>query len=203
MPKRETVLLVPGLFSPRWHMSGLRRALQRAGFEARTWDDASVFGKLDTSVERLQAAVADSGAAGIVTHSFGDWLLRRAAAENELPSVRALVSLVPVMTSSLAARLLRPLGAIAPEVAVMASDERAGRHLQTPLTMDRLVVWSRLDPWVRRVATDDLDNTRATVVPGTHNTVIWQPGVQRLTAEHLKSVLQHGGNDSRSVGSPG
>ena len=153
------------------------------------WDDASVFGDLETSIERLIRRLNDSRAEGVVTHSFGDWLFRRAAARRGAGAVKSLVSLVPVMTSSLAARLLEPLRVVVPEVGVMADEHLAASDLQTPPGMDRLVVWSRVDPWVSRIETDALIDTRATTVAGTHNTVLWQPGVQNLCAEHLLKGL--------------
>lgn len=185
MPERRTVLLVPGLFSPRWHMSGLLGRLQRSGFRARVWDDASVFRNLDSSIERLHRDIsAHEPGIGVVTHSFGDWLFRQAVAGSAC-SVTSLVSLVPVMRASTVAKLLAPLGRIAPEIAVMAREDRSARALGTPPEIRRLVVWARFDPWVRRTALDAFENTRSVVVTGSHNSILWQPQVQRLAAAHL------------------
>lgn len=188
MPERRIVLLIPGLFSPRWHLWGLRRSLRRSGFNAVTWDDSSVFGELETSLGRLSECLHGLGdGLNIVTHSFGDWLFRQVAARGAADNVTKLVSLVPVMDASTAARLVSPLGRLAPELAVMASKERAAAALQTPPGMERLIVWSRFDPWVSRVATEHFTNTRCTVVPGTHNTLLWQSRVHRLVVEHLRA----------------
>lgn len=191
MPERRTILLIPGLFSPRWHLWALGHSLRRSGFDAVTWDGTSVFGDVDTSIGRLSERLHAFGdGLGVVTHSFGDWLFRQAAARGAAKNVTKLVSLVPVMDASTAARLVSPLGKLAPELAVMANRERATAALQTPSEMDRLIVWSRFDPWVRRVATEHLPNTRCRIVTGTHNTLLWQPSVHRLVVEHL---LGHAG----------
>jgi hypothetical protein len=187
MPERTTVLLIPGLFSPRWHFWGLRRSLQRSGFDAITWDDSSVFGELETSIARLSACLREhTGSLGVVTHSFGDWLFRQVAGRGGADNVARLVSLVPVMGASYAARWVAPLGKLVPELGVMASAERAAAALQTPAEIRRLIVWARIDPWVRRVAAQ-CENTHVTVVPGTHNTLLWQPRVHRLIVEHLRA----------------
>ena len=174
-------------------MTGLCRALERAGHPVSIWDDASVFGDLDESIGRLRSRLGEyEHGLGVVTHSFGDWLFRQSVAEDAC-AVATLVSLVPVMTSSLAARLVRPLGAFLPEITVMASDQRAGDAMQTPAGIDRLVVWSRFDPWVRRVDTRGFRSTRSIVVAGSHNTVLWQPSVHALVAAHL--VRERAGGD--------
>jgi hypothetical protein len=161
---------------------------RRSGFNAVTWDDSSVFGELETSVGRLSECLHGLGdTLDIVTHSFGDWLFRQVAARGAADNVTKLVSLVPVMDACTAARLVSPLGGLAPELAVMASKERAAAALQTPPGMERLIVWSRFDPWVNRVATEHFTNTRCIIVAGTHNTLLWQPRVHRLVVEHFRS----------------
>ena len=184
--ERRTVLLIPGLFSPRWHFWGLHRSLRRSGFNAITWDDSSVFGEIETSIATLSEYVrGHAGGLGVVTHSFGDWLFRQVAARGDAGNVARRVSLVPVMGASAAARLLAPMGKLAPELGVMASEERAAQALQTPAEIQRIIVWSRIDPWVRRVVAQSFVSTSETVVPGTHNTLLWQPCVHRLVVEHL------------------
>jgi hypothetical protein len=186
MPERRSVLLIPGLFSPRWHFWGLRRSLRQSGFDAIIWDGSSVFGELETSIARLSECLrGHSSGLNVVTHSFGDWLFRQVAARGDAGNVARVVSLVPVMGASCAARVVKPLGKLAPELGVMASEERAAAALQTPAEIQRLIVWSRIDPWVRRVAAQSFVNTRETEVPGTHNTLLWQPRVHRLVVEHL------------------
>lgn len=186
MPERKTVLLIPGLFSPRWHMWALRRALERQGFDAQVWDDASVFGALEDSIEKLGRRLGEhDGELRVVTHSFGDWLFRQVAARGGAAKVIALVSLVPVMSASIVPSLLRPLGAVAPEISVMASEAKAAADIELPDEIQRLIVWSKIDPWVRRVATETCPNTRSIAVTGTHNTILWQPGVHRIVVKHL------------------
>ncbi|MBT8144039.1 MAG: hypothetical protein KJO55_05015 [Gammaproteobacteria bacterium] len=181
---QRAVVLVPGLFSPRWLLWPLKRSLNRAGFAAHTWDEARIFAPAEQSVELLRQhllAGADRSI-DVVTHSFGDWLFRQAMAE-PCPAVRRVVALAPVMRSSpvAAAANALGLGRLIPEVAVMASENRAGERPGLPTATRRLVVWARFDPWIRRPALDDSQ----TVVTGTHNSIVLMPAVHRLVRDYL------------------
>ena len=165
-------------------MRGLRRALHRDGFDAEVWTGAVVFGDSGLSVERLRARLADElPGLGVVTHSFGDWLLRQAIATDPV-TVTSLVSLVPVMASSRAAKLAMPVGRRIPGIGVIASDRQAAGNLDVPPQLDRLVVWARFDPWVRQVPVT-ARNTRTVVVNATHNSLLWQPRVHRLVSDYF------------------
>lgn len=187
MESKRQVILVPGLFSPRWHMAGLRRSLRHERLDAETWDDALVFGDLDKSVERLRQTILDRGPGlGVASHSFGDWLLRQALHGMDDCPVRRVVSLVPVVTTSFAARLVNPLvGRFVPEVAVMSDEERASAAKVLPAAIDHLIVWARIDPWIRKPGGHALSGANCTTVFGTHNSVLWQPCVQRTVAKFL------------------
>lgn len=79
------------------------------------------------------SALASEGPIGMVTHSFGDWIAR--AALQQLPPGRVdqMVSLAPVMTTSPAARLTKPLlGRWLPAFAAMGDAEHARRGIPLP-----------------------------------------------------------------------
>ncbi len=167
-------------------MLGIRHGLRRRGYQAEIWDDASVFGDIDCSVERLCRRLGSySSDVRVVTHSFGDWLFRQAY-EACHPAVPVMVSLVPVMRPVIAARLVAPLGRIFPEIAVMANAERAASAIHLPADLQRLVVWARFDPWTRRADLSGTAGTRCTEVLGTHNSILWQPSVYDLIASHFE-----------------
>lgn len=183
----EHIVLVPGLFSPAWMMWPVSRALAGRGATVETWDDAAVFGPVEHSVRRLEAHFAElqpqAERIGVVSHSFGDWLCRQALSRGNLRCAISLVSLVPVVRGSWPAKLGRKLGAgIAAEVEVMGDERRASAALDLPECIDRLVVWARIDPWVRRRA---IPGAREVTVPGTHNSLVFQPRVHRLVREHF------------------
>lgn len=183
----DPVLLVPGLFSPRWLMWPLERSLRKAGFRAEIWDEASVFGRLETSIARLRQRLdrlIEAGSCGVVTHSFGDWLVRKVIADECPEAVASLVSLAPVMSASVAAKAVAPLGAVAPEIDVLADARRASEALVLPDSIRRLVVWPTIDPWVQRVT--ELPGAEQHVVVGTHNSIVFQPGLHRLVIDHLR-----------------
>ncbi|WP_164100746.1 lipase family protein [Candidatus Laterigemmans baculatus] len=103
------VLLIPGLFYPRWMLLPLRYTLRKKGFEAEIWDTTGVAAPLPKIVAELVDAIRgfasparqpdgiawqpdgiarqpdgiarQPAGVSLVTHSFGDWLARAALAE--------------------------------------------------------------------------------------------------------------------------
>jgi hypothetical protein len=166
-------------------MLGLRNALCGRGYRARIWDEATVFGQVATSVDRLRTELDRlPPGSGVVTHSFGDWLFRVAVGDS-MNTVASLVSIAPVMAASRAARWSRALARLLPGLAIMSSDDRASRASQTPIGIDRCIIWPTIDLWTRRVDVSRMSSTRSVVIVGTHNTLVWQPAVHRAVAGHL------------------
>lgn len=183
------MLLVPGFFSPKWMMLPLRGALRRQGFSVRAWDGASVFGPVEKSVAALARRLQDyPPPLGVVTHSFGDWLCRQALQSAGAHPIRSMVSIVPLMASSPPARAAAPLGRLIPEIGVMADPQRSASGLALPAEIDRLVIWARIDPWVRRPA--NVPGAREVTVAGTHNTVVAQQRVYKLVTRHFRRAIR-------------
>jgi hypothetical protein len=184
----QEVLLVPGLFEPPAALGPLRRHLAGHFPRVWTWRDRWVFRDLQRSVDRLgQALARDAGPPlGLVTHSFGDWVVRHALRQTPQHRVAALVSLAPVMRAGLLSRLAGLLSCNrVPELAVINDAHRAASALSIDPAIRRLVVWARFDESVRPIELPPQANTRCETVNAVHLSIIIQPAVLRRVAGFL------------------
>lgn len=95
-----------------------------------------------------------------------------------------MVSLVPVMAPSPPARIVAPLGRLIPEISVLADEKQAATNLTLPADIDRLVIWARVDPWVKKPP--NIPAAEQITVTGTHNTVVAQQNVYDLVVDHFR-----------------
>lgn len=185
----KRILLIPGLLYLRWTMAPLRRTLRKHGFHAEIWGAKSMFVPLEQNVDQLAddiSAFADGRPIGLVTHSLGDWLARGALQQLPHGLVDRVVSLVPVMTRSRAARLAKPLfGRWIPAFAAMSDPEQARRAIPLPPGIAHLIIWGRLNLVVTRVPLRPDSPDVEMTVWGTHNLVLIQPAVHRATCSFL------------------
>lgn len=190
-PKR--ILLIPGLFYLRWTMMPLRRTLRKHGFDAEIWAAESMTVPLERNIEQLtndiSAFAADGRPIGLVTHSLGDWIARGALQQLPHGWVNRMVSLVPVMTASRAARLARPLlGRWMPAFAAMTDPEQARQAVSLPPGISHLIIWARFNLVVTRVALEPEGPGVEMAVWGTHTLMLVQPAVRRATCSFLASA---------------
>ncbi|MGB7329226.1 MAG: hypothetical protein WBD31_30370 [Rubripirellula sp.] len=186
------VILVPGLFEPRPLLWPLQSNLNRHGCQAKCWRDRVVFRNLESSVDRLSAAIAgdanQDGSIAIVTHSFGDWVARAAIAKSRRHRVTAMVSLAPVMRAGFFPSLLFGVTwNLIPEIKVIMNRAEASANLDCDDRVRRLVIWSRFDESLRSVPLDHVGNLRVRRVFATHLTIVCQPNVIKLTRQFLGS----------------
>ncbi|MCS7467911.1 hypothetical protein NZK35_14755 [Stieleria sp. ICT_E10.1] len=189
MPPQE-ILLVPGLFEPRFALWPLQRALQSHCGRVESWRDRLAFRELNESVNRMARRIAGDaerdGAIGIVTHSFGDWVARAAIVNQSNHRVRTLVSLAPVMKAGFLARAAYALsGKLIPEVAVTMDSDRAAANLDCDPQIRRMVVWSKFDESLQSIDLTHLENVQTRKVVATHLTIALQPNVHRLVGEFM------------------
>lgn len=113
----------------------------------------------------------------LVTHSFGDWVARRALlrsiSDNQAAGrITKFCSICPVVTSVPIAALGEPVFRHwIPELSVLANSDAASINLELPASIDRMTIWARWDWWIRTV--DDSRSNHITV-NGTHNSVLLQ-----------------------------
>ena len=198
-PPRETppqrVLLIPGLFYPRWMLLPLRHTLRKSGFDAEAWNVDAVTAPLPPVITRLTSdierfAAEASSPIGLVTHSFGDWLARMALAELPEGTIDRIASLVPVVTDSPAAKLARPvLGRYLPPIDVISNRQTAEQGTPLPPRIRRLVVWARADLLLRQPPPARDENTIERHVWATHNLLLAHPGVHRMVRSFLHGHL--------------
>ena len=192
-PHRLHVILVPGLFSPRWIMVPMGRFLRSEFDQVRCWDHPTVFGPLQRSHDALLSHITNNppnDPVALITHSFGDWITRRVLADLDQQGdhrVSHLVSLSPVTTSNPAAITIGKLTKDRiPEIAVMRDADRASQCRRIAPHIHHLTLWSRIDPWVNRCAYLS-PQTIEHRVWATHNSINFQPGVWRRVATFLKT----------------
>lgn len=184
------ILIVGGFCEPLWLLHPLRRALTPCARSVEIWRDRIVFRNLDTSIQRLreqlvQPPIGDGGVA-IVTHSFGDWIVRQAIAGCSEPPVGALVSVAPIIGLSPIGRLLWCVaGKCVSEVPVMADAELSSANARLDGSIRRLVLWGEIDALVRPVALVHEENLVIEHYWATHLSIVLQPNVQRRIRQFL------------------
>jgi pimeloyl-ACP methyl ester carboxylesterase len=186
----QEIILVPGLFEPRFALWPLRSSLQGHCDQVACWPDRLAFRQLETSVKRMADRIAGDpavdGSIGIVTHSFGDWVARAALAKQPNHRVRTLVSLAPVMRAGFLPSVLYALtGKLIPEIAVIMDANRASANLDCDSRIRRMVVWSKFDESLRRVDLTQFENVETRLVMATHFSIAWQPNVRRIVREFM------------------
>ncbi len=189
MPPQE-IILVPGLFEPRFALWPLQRSMQPHCDRFEYWQDRLAFRQLEVSVDRMTDRIAGDaerdGAIGIVTHSFGDWVARAAIANQSNHRVSTLVSLAPVMRAGFLASAAYTLsGSLIPEVAVTIDPNRASANLDCDPRIRRMVVWSKFDESLKSVDLTHLNHILTRRVTATHLTIALQPNVHRLVNEFM------------------
>lgn len=184
------LILIPGLFEPRFAFLPLKRALAEKVDHVECWRDRIAFRSVEDSVNRLADTIAengdDRGTIGIVTHSFGDWVARAAIAKSQSHRVTAMVSLTPVIRAGFLPSLLYGLtGNLVPEIKVIMNRDRASANLDCDDRVRRLVIWSRFDESLRPVPLDHVRNLQVERVWATHFSIPWQPNVIRIVSRYL------------------
>ncbi|MGV3485706.1 MAG: hypothetical protein ACO1RT_14915 [Planctomycetaceae bacterium] len=160
---------------------------------AAIWRDSIVGRDLDASIDRLRDEMirqqSEGGRTAIVTHSFGDWIVRQAIADFSQPPISALVSIAPLMSASPIGRVLRLVsGRCISEVPIMADASRAGVHVAVDSRIRRLILWAAVDAWVRPFAIDEQENLTVRYCCGTHLSLVLQPNVQRFICRFLQAA---------------
>ena len=186
-------VLVPGLFSPRWMMLPIATYLRRHVDSVSAWDHPTVLGDMQRNIRALDGylcGVIHDGPSAIVTHSFGDWVVRRVLQRRRYDGRKLpthLVSIGPVVTANRASIIAdRLVGGRVPELAIMADEDAASESLTIPPSVAHLALWPRWDVWIRR-AEYPSPQTIEHRVWATHNSALFQPRVMRTVADFLRS----------------
>lgn len=194
----EQILLVPGLLEPGWAFAPLRSSLVADHYRVDIWRDRWAFRNLPASVQRIGRDISGDGEhrdLAVVTHSFGDWVVRQAIAQTPGHRIAALVSLAPVMRAGLLLQLMYAITwKLCPEVAVINDAHRAAANIDCDGQLRRLLIWARFDESLRRIDLPATDRTRVEIVTGTHMSLIIQPSVIRRVRDFLQEVSQQAGS---------
>lgn len=187
------VLVVPGFCEPRWLLLPMKLALVRQDRTVEIWRDYLVCRSLEQSTERLRTAILQhheaDGSIGIVTHSFGDWVVRQAISGLPQHCVEAIVSVTPVVAASSFGRLLhRLVGDRVSEAAVMADSVRAAQNISMDASIRRLVIWAAFDLFVKKIAMPAGENFDVHRCLATHLSSVLQPSVHRLIRDFFDLV---------------
>ncbi len=190
--EQTTLYLIPGFMSPAWMMIPMQRYLQSTFSDVRRWDYPRVFTDPDSIIDRFVIKLAEHSphSVAIVAHSFGDWVVRSALRRSRVRSVKALVSVCPVVTRVAAARLAMKVGGgLIPELAVMADKARCEVQIPEELNIARSVIWARGELLISQ-GHGLSDRVRQRRVLASHNSVLFQPNGWRAIREELQSLLQ-------------
>lgn len=181
MERVERILLVPGLLEPRISMWPLKWRLGRQGAQVEIWRDRYIYRSLEGSVSRLADTIAEeTRPLTLVTHSFGDWVARAAIARCPEHRIDALVSVAPVIATGPIPVAMHLLTAgTVPELQVMMDPSSAGSHLNPDPSVRRMLIWARIDHFVRSVPDHEIPDARIVRVAATHLSVILHPGACR------------------------
>lgn len=183
------ILLIPGLLEPRLAMWPLQHHLRKHWDHVEIWRDRYIFRDVDASVARLADWIQDDRSdtrLAIVTHSFGDWLARRAIAQTPNHRVAALASIAPVMRSGCVINAIHYLGGdFIPEIAIIANPSRASENLNCDPSIRRMVIWARIDLGVRAIDLRQLAHVQTHRTAATHLSIIMQPNVHGLIERFL------------------
>ncbi len=187
----QRILLITGLLEPRLAMWPLRHRLRQHWGHVDVWRDRYIFRDVDSSVARLSDWIRDDGSGAqlaIITHSFGDWIARRAIVQTPGHRVAALASIAPVMHSGCIIQAIHYLGGdFIPEIAIIADAKRACENLDCDPRVRRLVIWAKIDLGVRAIDLTDLPQITAERVAATHLSVIMQPKVHARIERFLQA----------------
>lgn len=186
----QEILLVPGLLEPCFALWPLRWSLQSRCNRLEFWHDRLAFRNLETSVSRMADRIAGDPNSdqpiGIVTHSFGDWVVRAAIAAQPNHRVSTLVSLAPVMQAGVLPSVAYALTwKLVPEIAVIMDATRASANLDCDPGIRRMVIWSKFDESLRQVDLTQVENMEVRRVVATHFTIALQPNVHRMVDEYM------------------
>lgn len=177
----DRILLIPGLLELRSAMLPLRQHLANQWENVEIWRDRYIFRDVDASVARLSDWIRDDGSEknlAIVTHSFGDWLARRAIAQTPHHRVVALASIAPVMRSGCVITAIHYAGGdFIPEIKIIADPVIAAENLDFDRAVRRIVIWANVDLAVRPIDLNHLPYIATERVLATHLSVILQPNV--------------------------
>lgn len=183
-------VIVPGLFSPRWMVRPMAAYLRRHVAVVDAWDHPVVFGEMDRNVrtvgQYLEHIADRSMPTAVITHSFGDWIMRQAIDRYPEHQVGHWVSIGPVVTDNRSSKWVgRLTGDSIPEIAIMRDAARAGSRTKLPSSVLHLVLWPKLDVWIRRgeYLSDPVDEID---VWATHNSALFQYGVWRTVRDFLR-----------------
>lgn len=194
----DRVLLIPGLMEPRMAMLPLRQRLRKRGLQADIWRDCYAFRNVQWSINALLEQIdtqSGSTSIAIITHSFGDWVARKAISRADNHRVGALVSLAPVMARGCIPTAMHYVGGdFIPEIRIIADREQAPAALNCDPGLRRLVLWAAIDLAVRSIDLSDLPNTEVQRVAATHLSIVLQPGVHRMIERFLFPVTGNGSN---------
>ncbi|PHQ37153.1 hypothetical protein CEE69_02025 [Rhodopirellula bahusiensis] len=154
------------------------------------WQDRCIFRDLDRSVDRMVKRISGDREAGksigVVTHSFGDWVVRAAIARAPEHRVTTLVSLTPLMRFGFLTGLLSVVsGNRIPEVTVIMDPDRASANADCDSNVRRLVLWSWIDESLRSVDLSHVSNLEARRVAATHLSIPLQPNVHHAVADFM------------------
>lgn len=185
----DRVLLIPGLLELRLAMLPLSHRLATQWENVEIWRDRYIFRDVDASVARLCDWIRDDGSEknlAIVTHSFGDWLARRAIAQTPDHRVVALASIAPVMHSGCVIDAIHYAGGdFIPEIKIIADSDVAAENLDFDRAVRRIVIWARVDLAVREINLHHLPHVTTKNVLATHLSVILQPNVHTTIERFL------------------
>lgn len=186
---RLNVLLVPGLFSPRWLMRPMGYFLSKRFDSATVWDHPHWLGDVQSNVDALEdqwCRLDPMIPFAVVTHSFGDWIVRELMSRRGLRQPSHLVSIAPVVTNNAAASLVGKLvGDRIGEVSIMRDRDLASKNLCVPPTVRHLAIWPRMDLWIQKRDFRS-PQTICQNVWATHNSAPVQIGVMNRVERFLK-----------------
>jgi pimeloyl-ACP methyl ester carboxylesterase len=190
-PPLDRILLVPGFMSPGWMFAPLHRALNESFACVEVWDHPTVFDQPAHIAAALAAELnSTDDRLGIISHSFGDWIVRGAIASTETKNVRKLISICPVATSVPTARLLSKFSLdVTPELQLMGDELRASAALNFNPSIDHLVLWATFDVFVFKPLQWPRAETEHRSILGTHNSILFQPNIWRIIKYYLSTPV--------------
>lgn len=187
----DRILLVPGFMSPGWMFAPLHRKLKDDFPSVEVWDHPTVFDEPNRIVTAFANELSDTDQRiGIVSHSFGDWIVRGAITQSGTERVSKLISICPVTASVPTARLLSKVSLdVTPELRLMCDELRASTSLDFNSSIDHLVLWATLDVFVFKPSQWPREETEHRSVLGTHNSILFQPNIWRVVQDFLSNPV--------------
>ncbi|MAT16073.1 MAG: hypothetical protein CMJ46_12480 [Planctomyces sp.] len=186
MPAEETIYLIPGFMSPAWMLYPLERALRKPGRTIVRWDYPQVltdpYRTVDALCEEMVRSAAPS--VSIVGHSFGDWIARMAINQSQLPTIRKLISICPVVAPVPFASVFSPvLGKLIPELVIMNDRELSSSPLSSTTQARRSIIWAKVELIVARPEGLAVDHE----IWGAHISCVFQPNLWRIVEQELST----------------